>query len=44
MSAFGRGLKEILKELENIFQKDDLCERIVAEMQKIILMDSETII
>ena len=33
MSAFGRGLKEILKELENIFQKDDLCERIVAEMQ-----------
>ena len=44
MSAFGRGLKEILKELENIFQKDDLCERFVAEMQKIILMDSETII
>ena len=34
MSAFGGGLKEILKELENIFEKDDLCERIVAEMQK----------
>ena len=29
---------------ENMFEKDDLCERIVAEMQKIILMDIETII
>ena len=27
-----------------MFEKDDLCERIVAEMQKTILIDSETII
>ena len=29
---------------ENMFEKDDLCETIVAEKQKTILMDSETII
>ena len=44
ISAFGGGIKEILKELVNMFGRDDLCERIVAEMQKTILMDSETII
>ena len=27
-----------------MFEKDDLCERIVAEMQKTVLMDSETLI
>ena len=43
-SIFGEDLKEMLKELENMFEKDDLCESIVAEMQKTILMDSETII
>ena len=26
-----------------MFEKNDLCERIMAEMQKIILMDSEKI-
>ena len=30
--AFGRGIKEILKQLENTFKKDDLCERIVAKV------------
>ena len=40
ISAFG--IKEILNELENVFEKDNLCERIVAEMQKTILMNSET--
>ena len=44
ISIFGKDLKEMLKELENMFEKDDLCERIGAEMQKTILMDSETII
>ena len=44
ISAYGGGIKETLKELENMFEKDDLCERILAEMQKSILMDSETII
>ena len=27
-----------------MFEKDDLCEKIVTEMQKTILMDSEIII
>lgn len=44
VSAFGGGIKAILKELENLFEKDDLGERAVAEMQKTILIDSETII
>ena len=44
ISVFDGGIKEILKELENMFEKDDLCERILAEMQKTILIDSETII
>ena len=44
ISAFGGGIKEILKELENMFEKDDLCERVVAEIQKTILMDSDTVI
>ena len=43
-SAFGGGIKEVLKELENMFEKDDLCERIVATVEKTVLMDSETII
>ena len=42
--AFGGGTKEILKEPKNMFEKDELCEKIVTEMQKTILMDSETII
>ena len=43
-SVFGGGLNDMLKELENIFEKDELYERIRAEMQKTILVDSETII
>ena len=42
--AFGGSLKEILKELENMFEKDDLCELTLLELSKTILMDSETII
>ena len=44
ISVFGGGLNDMLKELENIFEKDELYERIRAEMQKTILVDSETII
>ena len=44
ISASSGGVKEVLKEPENMLEKDDLCEKIVAEMQKTILMDSETII
>ena len=44
INVFDGGIKDILKELENMFEKDDLCERILAEMQKTILIDRETII
>ena len=44
INVFGAAVKYILKELENMFEKDDLYERIVAEMQKTIFLDSETII
>ena len=44
INVFGGAVKDILKELENMFEKDDLYERIVAEMQKAIFLDSETII
>ena len=40
ISVFGGDLKEMLKELENMFEKDYLCERIGAEIQKTISMDS----
>ena len=43
ISIFGGGLKELLKELENMFKKDDLCERIGAEMQKTILIDRHSV-
>ena len=43
-SAFGGSIKVVLKELENMFEKDDLCERIVVTVEKTVLMDSETII
>ena len=44
INVFDGGIKDILKELENMFEKDDLCERILAEMQKTILINRETII
>ena len=40
--VFGGWMKEVLKELENMLEKD-FCEKIVAEMEKTILMDRETI-
>ena len=44
ISAFGGDIKKILTELENMSEKENLCERIMTKMQKTILMDSETII
>ena len=44
ISAFGGAIKGILKELENMFEKDDLCEKNVAEIQKTILMNNDTVI
>ena len=32
ISVFGCGIKEMLKELDNMFEKDDFCETIGAEM------------
>ena len=40
ISAFSGGVKEILKELKNMFEKDDLCEKILEEMQMTTLMDT----
>ena len=36
ISAFGGVVKKILKELENMFEKDDLWKKNVAETQKSI--------
>ena len=41
--VFGGGIEEILKELENVFEKDGLCEKIVTKMLK-TMVDSEIII
>ena len=44
ISALGVGIKETITELENVFETNDLCKKVVAEMQKTILRDNETII
>ena len=41
--TFGGGIEELLKELENMFEKDDLCKK-TGKIQKTILKESETII
>ena len=40
----GGGIKEAILEVKKIFKKDDLSEKIVGEMKRTVLMDSETII
>ena len=40
----GGGIKEAILEVKKIFKKDDLSEKIVAEMERTVLMDSETVI
>ena len=40
----GGGIKEAILEVKKIFKKDDLSEKIVGEMERTVLMDSETII
>ena len=44
ISALGVGIKETITELGNVFETNDLCKKVVAEMQKTILRDNETII
>ena len=40
----GGGIKEAILEVKKIFKKDDLSEKIVGEMERTVLMDSETVI
>ena len=42
--ALGGGVKETKRQINLIFEKDELSEKVVGEMQKTILMDSETLI
>ena len=44
IGALGGGVKETIQQIERIFGKGDWGKRIVGEMQKTILMDSENII
>ena len=42
IGELGGGIKEAILEVKKIFKKDDLSEKIVAEMERTVLMDSET--
>ena len=44
ISALGGDIEGMIHEVEKIFGKNDLCIKIVGEMQKTILMDCETTI
>ena len=44
IGELGGGIKEAILEVKKIFKKDDLSEKIVAEMERTVLMDSETVI
>ena len=44
LGELGGGIKEAILEVKKIFKKDDLSEKIVGEMERTVLMDSETVI
>ena len=44
LGALGGGVKETIQQIERIFEKSDWGKRIAGEMQKTILMGSESII
>ena len=44
IGTLGGGVKETIQQIERVFVKGDWGKRIVGEMQKTILMDSESII
>ena len=44
IGALGGGVKETKRQINLIFDKDELSEKVVGEMQKTVLMDSETLI
>lgn len=44
IGALGGGMKQILNDMGRIFENEDVVKRIASEMQKTVLMDSETIL
>ena len=48
ISALGGGMKEVLRDVERVFserlERKKLAEKAVAEMQKTVLMDSESMV
>ncbi len=44
IGALGGGMRQITKDMEKVFENGELLKRIVREMQKTVLMDSETIL
>ena len=43
IGALGGGIRQVMNDLRKIFEKEDLLKKTVCEMQKTVLMDSETI-
>ena len=44
IGALGGGMRQITKDMAKVFKNGELLKRIVGEMQKTVLMDSETIL
>ena len=44
IGALSGGMRQITKDMEKVFENGELLKRIVCEMQKTVLMDSETIL
>jgi hypothetical protein len=44
IGALGGGMRQITKDMAKVFENGELLKRIVGEMQKTVLMDSETIL
>ena len=42
IGALGGGIRQIMVDMGNIFENKELLKRTICEMQKAVLMDSET--
>ena len=42
VAALGGGIRQIMVDMEKLFENKDLLKRTICEMQKTVLMDSET--
>ena len=42
IGALGGGMKQIMNDMAKIFENEELLKRTICEMQKTVLMDSET--